>query len=69
MALQLGGDINDGDTDIDEDGRFFFNQNDEKVIEETFQIDYTHPFGSSKKSNKISLNKRALIRVPINAPK
>ena len=58
IAFQLGGDINDGDTDIDEDGRFFFNQNDEKVIEETFQIDYTHPFGSSKKSKNIKSNKR-----------
>ena len=58
LAFQLGGDINDGDTDIDEDGRISFNQNDEKVIEETFQIDYTHPFGSSKKSNKIKSNRR-----------
>jgi len=58
LAFQLGGDINDGDTDIDENGRISFNQNDEKVIEETFQIDYTHPFGSSKNSKKISSNKR-----------
>ena len=58
LAFQLGGDINDGDTDIDEDGRNLFNQNDEKVIEETFQIDYTHPFGSSIKDNKSSSNKR-----------
>ena len=60
LAFQVGGDINDGDTDIDEAGRFFFNQNDEKVIEETFQIDYTHPFGSSKNSKKISSNKREM---------
>ena len=60
LAFQLGGDINDGDTDIDEDGITLFNQNDEKVIEETFQIDYTHPFGSSKKSNKINSNKREM---------
>ena len=60
LAFQLGGDINDGDTDIDEDGRIFFNQNDEKVIEETFQIDYTHPFGSSAKGNKSSSNKREM---------
>jgi outer membrane receptor protein involved in Fe transport len=60
LAFQLGGDINDGDTDIDEDGITLFNQNDEKVIEETFQIDYTHPFGSSKKSNKKSANKREM---------
>ncbi|MDC0204516.1 TonB-dependent receptor [Flavobacteriales bacterium] len=60
LALQLGGDINDGNTDIDEDGRNLFNQNDEKVIEETFQIDYTHPFGSPPpKGNKISSNRRS----------
>ena len=57
LAFQLGGDINDSDTDIDEDGRILFNQNDEKVIEETFQIDYTHPFGSSKKNNRMNSNK------------
>ncbi|HIG33239.1 MAG TPA: TonB-dependent receptor, partial [Flavobacteriales bacterium] len=58
LAFQLGGDINDGNTDIDEEGRYLFNQNDEKVIEETFQIDYTHPFGSSAKDKKSSSNKR-----------
>jgi outer membrane receptor protein involved in Fe transport len=60
LAFQLGGDINDGNTDIDEDGRNLFNQNDEKVIEETLQLDYTHPFGSSKKNKKISSNKREM---------
>ena len=34
--------------------------NDEKVIEETFQIDYTHPFGSSKKSSTSNSNKREI---------
>jgi hypothetical protein len=58
LAFQLGGDINDGNTDINEEGEILFNQNDEKVIEETFQIDYTHPFGSSKKSNKMNSEKR-----------
>lgn len=48
LAIQLGGDINDGNTDIEEDGTIFYNQNDEKVVEETFQVDYTHPFGKSK---------------------
>ena len=48
FAFQIGGDINDGNTDINEDGRNLYNQNDEKVIEETIQIDYTHPFGSNK---------------------
>lgn len=64
LAFQLGGDINDGNTDIDETTNGVLekslNQNDEKVIEETFQIDYTHPFGSSKKSNKINSNKREM---------
>jgi len=60
LAFQLGGDINDGYTNIDEDRRIYFNQNDEKVIEETFQIDYTHPFSSSKKNKKINSNKSEL---------
>ena len=60
LAFQVGGDINDGNTDIDEEGRYLFNQNDEKVIEETFQIDYTHPFGSSDKDSKSSSNKREM---------
>ena len=55
LAFQIGGDINDGDTDIDEAGYELFNQNDEKVIEETFQIDYTHPFGNKNKE-KITQN-------------
>ena len=33
LAFQLGGDINDGDTDIGENGTYLFNRNDEKVIE------------------------------------
>lgn len=60
LAFQLGGDINDGNTDIYEKESNLFNQNDEKVIEETFQLDYTHPFGSSKKNNKIRSNKREM---------
>ena len=53
FAFQLGGDINDGNTDIDEDGSYLFNQNDETVIEETIQIDYTYPFGKSNNKNDI----------------
>jgi len=60
LAFQLGGDINDGDTYIDENGRMLKNYNDEKVIEETLQIDYTHPFGSSKKSSTTKSNKRKM---------
>ena len=53
LAFQLGGDINDGDTDIDENGSFLENRNDEKVIEQTIQIDYTVPFGKSKINQEI----------------
>ena len=64
LAFQLGGDINDGNTNIEETKNNIlqkrFNQNDEKVIEETIQIDYTHPFGGSKKSNEMSSTKRTM---------
>ena len=53
LAFQLGGDINDGDTDIGENGTYLFNRNDEKVIEQTIQIDYTVPFGKSNINQKI----------------
>ncbi len=52
FALQLGGDLNDSNTEIEENEQNIFNQNDEKVIEETFQIDYTHSLGSKEKVNK-----------------
>ena len=56
FAIQLGGDINDGNTMIDENinsiFRSTYNQNDEKVIEETFQVDYSHPLGKSKSIDK-----------------
>ena len=56
FAIQLGGDINDGNTIIDENInsilRSTYNQNDEKVIEETFQVDYSHPLGKSKSIDK-----------------
>ena len=52
LAFQLGGNINDGNTNIYEStDQDWLNQNDEKVIEETFQIDYTHPFGSKKNTD------------------
>ena len=60
LAFQLGGDINDGNTHLNESGRTLDNYNDEKVIEETLQIDYTHPFGSSKKSSTTKSNKREM---------
>ena len=56
FAIQLGGDINNGNTIIDENinsiFRSTYNQNDEKVIEETFQVDYSHPLGKSKSIDK-----------------
>ena len=52
IAFQLGGDINDSDTDIKEGNVDFFNLNDERVLEQTLQIDYTHPFGKSIKNKK-----------------
>ena len=60
IALQLGGDINNGNTYIVEENNILFNQNDEKVIEETFQIDYTHPFGNSNNNirNTKNINQR-----------
>ena len=51
IAFQLGGDINDGNTDIDEGNINFFNENDERVLSETFQIDYVHPFGKSSNND------------------
>ena len=62
LAYQIGGKINDGNTNIYESSisEGLLNQNDEKVIEETFQIDYTHPFGSKTETtntNKQDKNK------------
>ena len=48
FAFQVGGDLNDGNTKIDESGTLTFNQNDEKTMEETFQVDYTHPIRKNK---------------------
>ncbi len=48
LAVQIGGDINDGNTEITELSNTIYNQNDEKVIEQTLQADYTHPFGEHK---------------------
>ncbi len=55
VAFQIGGNINDGNTKIyDVNEKILFNQNDEKVIEETIQIDYVHPFGNNKKEKKLT---------------
>ena len=48
FAFQIGGDLNDGMTIINENGEISSNANDEKVIEYTSQIDYVHPIGDHK---------------------
>ncbi|HJN63495.1 MAG TPA: outer membrane beta-barrel family protein [Flavobacteriales bacterium] len=50
ISLQIGAKFNDEDTDISEQNGLIQlkNINDEKNIEETFQIDYTHPINSHK---------------------
>ena len=67
LAYQIGGKINDGNTNIYEStiSEGLLNQNDEKVIEETFQIDYIHPFGSrTKTTNTNKKNERKRGRRP-----
>ena len=48
VSLQIGARFNDQDTDISEQNDLIQlkNINDEKNIEETFQIDYTHPINT-----------------------
>tara|TARA_B100000963_G_scaffold44011_2_gene32812 strand:+ start:6520 stop:9102 length:2583 start_codon:yes stop_codon:yes gene_type:complete len=59
IAFQIGGNINDGNTKIyDRDEKILFNQNDEKVIEETIQIDYVHPFGINKERKLTKKNSK-----------
>ncbi len=58
IAFQIGGRINDGNTTINDfKAPKLLNQNDEKVIEETFQIDYIHPFGGKKRSKENKVTK------------
>ena len=48
FAFQVGGDLNDGILKLMKVVALTFNQNDEKTMEETFQVDYTHPIGKNK---------------------
>ena len=66
IAYQLGGDINDGDTEIIKKHLGSaeintINLNDEKVIEHTLQTDYTLPFGKNNRefSNQTEITKRS----------
>ena len=48
FAFQIGGDLNDGMTIINDNGDISSNANDEKVIEYTSQFDYVQPVGDHK---------------------
>ena len=49
MAIQLSGEFEDDDTEITENNIIITNISDGSGLEKTFQLDYTHPFGSNKK--------------------
>ena len=49
MAIQLSGEFEDDDTKITENNSIITNISDGSGLEKTFQLDYTHPFGSNKK--------------------
>ena len=52
IALQIGGNINKSNTKINENNTYTINQNDEKINEETFQLDFVYPL---KKINSKSI--------------
>ena len=43
VALQIGGNINESNTKLNENNTYTINQNDEKIHEETFQLDFVYP--------------------------
>ena len=43
VALQIGGNINESNTKLNENNTNTINQNDEKIHEETFQLDFVYP--------------------------
>tara|TARA_B100000900_G_scaffold75662_1_gene60491 strand:+ start:10526 stop:12973 length:2448 start_codon:yes stop_codon:yes gene_type:complete len=43
IALQIGGNINESNTKLNENNTYTINQNDEKIHEETFQLDFVYP--------------------------
>ena len=52
VALQFGGNINESNTKLNENNTYTINQNDEKIHEETFQLDFVYPL---KKNNTKSI--------------
>jgi len=49
MALQVSGEFEDDDTEVNEGSSIINNFSDGSGLEKTFQLDYTHPFGKTKK--------------------
>ena len=55
VALQIGGNINESNTKLNENNTYTINQNDEKIHEETFQLDFVYPL---KKINTKPIEKQ-----------